>query len=224
MTTTAGEAKSSTVGNDYVRLNGPTVTAHKPLSQNEANNIAASGAGSYYISNRSGLSNKERVMVMQGIVRQGQSNFVSSPQMEFAFTALTSLTGISQVMVLSGLIKNFIAKLVAKKMAKKGRVFWSSGGNTAVRTAAENFAAKNGMTTLEMTRAGQNLTNLTKGMTWAEQAPMWQRLSAQFAKGADGTVHVFHNSGGIGINSVWGTIEYPILRSNGINIIFHIIP
>jgi hypothetical protein len=105
-----------------------------------------------------------------------------------------------------------------------GRVFWSGGGNPAVRAAAENFATKNGMTTLEMTRAGQNLTNLTKGMSWAEQAPMWQRLSTQFANGANGTIHVFQNAGGIGMNSVWGTIEYPILQSNGINIIYHIIP
>jgi hypothetical protein len=105
-----------------------------------------------------------------------------------------------------------------------GRVFWSSGGNPVVKTTAESFAAKNGMTTLEMTKAGQNLTNLTKGMTWAERAPMWQRLSTQFATGAKGTVHVFQNAGGIGVNSVWGTIEYSILRSNGVNIIYHIVP
>ncbi len=36
-----------------------------------------------------------------------------------------------------------------------------------------------------MTRAGQNLTNLTRGMSWAEKAPMWNRLSTQFAKGAN---------------------------------------
>ena len=90
--------------------------------------------------------------------------------------------------------------------------------------AAETFARENGMTTLEMTRAGLNLSKLTNGMPWAEQAPMWQRLSTQFAKDAKGIVHVFHNAGGIGINSTWGTIEYPILRSNGVNIIYHIFP
>lgn len=37
---------------------------------------------------------------------------------------------------------------------KGGRVFWSSGGNPAVEVAAREFAIKNGMTTLEMTRAG----------------------------------------------------------------------
>ena len=52
-----------------------------------------------------------------------------------------------------------------------GRVFWSGGGNSAVEIAAREFATKNGMTTLEMTRAGQNLTDLTKGLPWPAPAP-----------------------------------------------------
>lgn len=79
------------------------------------------------------------------------------------------------------------------------------------------------MKTLEMTRAGGDLTNLTKGMSWAEREPMWHRLSSQFAKGAKGDVHVFQNAGGISVNSTWGTIEYPILKGNKANIIYHII-
>ena len=105
-----------------------------------------------------------------------------------------------------------------------GRVFWSGGGNEAVEAAARKFATSNGMTTLEMTNAGKNLTNLTQGMSWAEKGPMWQRLSTQFAKGAKGTVHVFQNAGGINVKSVWGTIEYPILKQNGVNIIYHTVP
>lgn len=66
--------------------------------------------------------------------------------------------------------------------------------------------------------AGKNLTNLTKNMSWSEAGPMWQRMSATFAKVAKGTVHVFHNAQGINLNSVWRTIEYPILN----NIIYHI--
>ena len=101
------------------------------------------------------------------------------------------------------------------------RVFWSGGGNPAVEAAARQFATKNGFTTLEMTRAGKNLTNLTEGMSWAEKAPLWNRLSSQFARGARGNVHVFQNSGGVRINSTFGQIEYPILKSNNANIIYH---
>jgi len=110
------------------------------------------------------------------------------------------------------------------KGAVKGRVFWSGGGNEAVEAAAREFAIKNGMNTLEMTRAGKNLTKLTQGMSWAERGPMWKRLSTQFAKGANGTVHVFQNAGGINIESVWGTVEYQILKQNRVNVIYHIVP
>jgi len=71
------------------------------------------------------------------------------------------------------------------------------------------FAADNGMTTLEMTRAGKNLQKLTQSMTWEEAAPLWERLSKSFAEGAKGTVHVFHNgTTGVRIKSVWATISY----------------
>lgn len=105
-----------------------------------------------------------------------------------------------------------------------GRVFWSGGGNKDVEAAARKFATDNGMTTLEMTNAGKNLLNLTQGMPWTEKAPMWQRLSTQFARGANATVHVFQNAGGIGLKSIWGKVEYPILQQNGVNIIYHIVP
>ena len=76
--------------------------------------------------------------------------------------------------------------------------------------------------TLEMTRAGENLTNLTKGrMSWSEKGTMWDRLSSQFARGARGDVHVFQNAGGVRINSTFGRIEYPILKGNNVNIIYH---
>ena len=58
------------------------------------------------------------------------------------------------------------------------------------------------MTTLEMTRAGQNLTDLTKGLPWSEAGPMWRRMSAAFAKSTSGTVHVFQNARSISVNSV----------------------
>lgn len=108
--------------------------------------------------------------------------------------------------------------------ATGGRVFWSGGGNPAVEAAAREFATANGLTTLEMTRAGQNLISLTKDLPWAQAAPMWQRMSAVFAKGSSGTIHVFQNAEKIGAKSVWGTVEYPIIKEKGLDIIYHLIP
>ncbi len=108
--------------------------------------------------------------------------------------------------------------------SKGGRVFWSGGGNPLVEATAREFAVKNGMTTLEMTRAGKNMINLTRDLPWEKAGPMWQRISSQYAKGSSGTIHVFQNSGGIGVKSVWGTVEYPILIKNEVEIIYHIIP
>jgi len=45
-----------------------------------------------------------------------------------------------------------------------------------------------------MTRAGRNLSKLTKGMDWQIAAPMWRRLSAAYARGAKGTIHVIYHS------------------------------
>lgn len=107
----------------------------------------------------------------------------------------------------------------------KGRVFWS-GGAKAMSAAAE-FAKAEGQTTLEMTRAGQNLTNLTKGMPWTDAAPLWQKMSSTYANGvkAGSTIHVFQNAEtGVGLNSIWRTVEYPILKSKGVNIIYHLVP
>ncbi len=110
---------------------------------------------------------------------------------------------------------------VGNATVRTGRVFWSGGGNPAVEATARQFATKNGLTTLEMTRAGRNLTSLTRGMSRAESTPMWNRLSAQFAKGATGEVHVFQNAGGIRVGSTFGKVEYPILKSSNVKIIFH---
>lgn len=95
------------------------------------------------------------------------------------------------------------------------RVFWA-GGEDAMN-AAMKFAKANGLESLEMTRAGQNLRKLTLGMPWEEARPMWERLSAVYAKGAKGTVHVIQNESiGIRLNSIWTKIEYPILKNKNI--------
>ncbi len=101
------------------------------------------------------------------------------------------------------------------------RVFWS-GGDEA-RSAAEAFAKANGSTTLEMTSAGQELQKLTQGMDWVDAKPLWEAASRDFAEGAQGAVHVFHNgSRGVSLESVWRNIEYPVLRENGNDIIYNV--
>ncbi|MDD3036495.1 DUF6443 domain-containing protein [Bacteroides sp.] len=115
---------------------------------------------------------------------------------------------------------NWISKIFqTNKAVKQTRVFWS-GGDEAMNAAME-YASSNGMTTLNMTRAGKNLTNLVQDASPAEYAKMWQRLSAAYAKGAKGTAHVFLDAKGAADNSVWNTIEYPILKQNNIKIIKH---
>lgn len=78
------------------------------------------------------------------------------------------------------------------------------------------------MVTLEMTRAGKNMVHLTKDLPWEESIKYWQRISAAFARGAKGTVHVFHNAtDGVGVNSVWRTVEYGILKAKKVKIVYH---
>lgn len=111
------------------------------------------------------------------------------------------------------------------KSSGKSRVFWS-GGEKAKR-AAEAFAKKNGQTTLEMTKGGKKMETLTKNLTWPEKAPLWQKVSSGYANGvkSGSTIHVFQNAEiGVSLNSVWKTIEYSILNSKGVNIIYHSIP
>lgn len=93
------------------------------------------------------------------------------------------------------------------------RVFWS-GGEVA-KNAAENFAIKNGSTTLEMTEKGIYLTNKTKGMAWEEAKSLWDDASRQFAQGAKGEVNVFQRADvGVKTESVWARVEYPKLINN----------
>ncbi len=101
-----------------------------------------------------------------------------------------------------------------------GRVFWS-GKSAVAGKAAESFARANGMKTLEMTWQGKALTRLTNATSYKLTAPLWNRASASFARGATGPVNVFHNaSSGVRLNSVWRNVEYPILNGNN-RIIYH---
>jgi len=107
--------------------------------------------------------------------------------------------------------------------SNSGRVFWSGG--EAAEAAARQFAAQNGMTTLEMTRAGQNLSKLiaSKNLPWSEAGPLWQKLSSVFAKGAKGPVHVFINPQKMTPKSMWLTTEKPILEGKSIRVITHMV-
>jgi hypothetical protein len=113
---------------------------------------------------------------------------------------------------------------VTKRVAANSgpaRVFWS-GGDEA-RLAAEAFAGKSGGVTLEMTAAGQRLQQITKGMDWADAKPLWEAASANFARGATGTVNVFqHGTRGVSLESVWRGVEYPLLKQQGNGIIYNV--
>lgn len=48
------------------------------------------------------------------------------------------------------------------------------------------------------------------------------RLLAAYARGANGSVHVFQNANsGVRLSSVWRMTEYPTLNMSKVNIIFH---
>jgi RHS repeat-associated protein len=86
-----------------------------------------------------------------------------------------------------------------------GTVFWS-GRQGANRAAAEAFAQASGKSTLEMTKAGKALE--AAGGNIAQ----WKDLSAEFARNASGEVHAF--VGGSRVDSIWNTVEKPILMQN----------
>ena len=101
------------------------------------------------------------------------------------------------------------------------RVFWS-GGDVA-REAAETWAKANGGITLEMTAMGKQLTELTKNMAWEDAEPLWKEASAGFANSASGDAHVFQRASGVSTNSIWGNVEYQILKEKGIDVVYHVI-
>jgi hypothetical protein len=70
------------------------------------------------------------------------------------------------------------------------------------------------------------LEQVTPNLDWVTQArPLWIEASRDFAASASGQVHVFQNSAGISITSIWATVEYPTLISNPnvSEIIYHVI-
>jgi len=104
---------------------------------------------------------------------------------------------------------------------KRGRVFWS-GGIEVAGAVAKDYAKLFGGQTLEMTLKGKYLTILTKLKGYEAIRPLWEKASAEFAKDAAGTVHIFQNATeGVKVTSTFVTKEYPILKNNGVEMIFH---
>jgi RHS repeat-associated protein len=102
-----------------------------------------------------------------------------------------------------------------------GRVFWS-GGEVA-KSGAADFAAANGMKTLEMTPKGGIMNTVSPFLPRSVSNPIWNNLSTNFAKGATGEVNFFTTAAGPRPSSIWLTVEQPILQSNGVNVITNII-
>jgi RHS repeat-associated protein len=112
-------------------------------------------------------------------------------------------------------LKAAVSAWSAVSAAKGGRAFFSGAGTEA-------RAIEQGYQTLGKTRAGINLQNLidSKNIPWSQAEPMWQRLSATWAKGIPNgsSVPVFLNNPRAG--AVWFQTELPILQSKGVNLIY----
>ncbi|WP_141731577.1 RHS repeat-associated core domain-containing protein [Oligoflexus tunisiensis] len=101
------------------------------------------------------------------------------------------------------------------------RVFWSGPG---AMDAAAAYARANGGITLEMTPLGRALTKLTNVVGFKHTKGLWQKASERFARQAQGPVHAFHSADGVRLQSIWTRIEYPILKSRGVDINYHVSP
>ena len=70
-----------------------------------------------------------------------------------------------------------------------------------------------------MTTKGSIMNALSPYLPRAISSPIWDHLSANFARGASGEINVFQNAAGVGINSTWARIEYKFLQDS--NLIYH---
>lgn len=97
---------------------------------------------------------------------------------------------------------------------ENGAVFYSGPGNRAL---AEEFAAANGRTTLEMTPGGQwldqqQLFDAASGLSKEEAYGVWARASQRYAMEASGNAVGFAE--GANPLGIFNTVEYPALSSN----------
>lgn len=94
----------------------------------------------------------------------------------------------------------------------KNHVFWSGGA--ASQAAAETYALNTGGITLSQTPQGVLLSGVQGIVGYKEARPLWELASALFAKEASGEVHVFLNKANLASDSIWCTIEKPVLEAN----------
>ena len=73
-----------------------------------------------------------------------------------------------------------------------------------------------------MTIIGKTLDKITMENNFKLLKPLWNAASKNFAKGAKGSVHVFHSRKGVRLDSVWAKTEFPIIKKQRSNINFHI--
>ena len=114
------------------------------------------------------------------------------------------LGGIVIGAVVGALIGGTIGYVIGPS-ANSGLVLWSGNGNASVFQAAKSFARKNGLKILEKTKKGKILTKMQnklikeqgKDAAWKIMKPLFDAASEQFARTANGTVHIFLNAGGI---------------------------
>jgi len=116
-----------------------------------------------------------------------------------------------------------VARGVGAKIASRGtgRVFWSGGD--AVKTYAASRAKAEGKKTLEMTLRGRTLEKMNKVVPRESRVSrsLWNAASASWARGARGSVDVYHNATvGVRMGSTWRVTEYPRLVSR-VHIRYH---
>jgi hypothetical protein len=104
-----------------------------------------------------------------------------------------------------------LADNASQACSNVSQVFWS-GGDVA-KNAAKQVANEIGGKTLEMTRVGSYLEQINAPYS------AWQAASSNFANVASNSssaIYSIQNASGVGIQSIWATIEYPLLQGKDI--------
>lgn len=101
------------------------------------------------------------------------------------------------------------------------RLFWS-GGDLASEAALKFMDENPEWSTIGQTRAGQYLLEriVAEDMSWEQQKPLWEYLSAEWARGTEGTAPFFDGGASVSPASIWINTERPILWDKGIEIIY----
>jgi len=100
---------------------------------------------------------------------------------------------------------------------RNGAVFWT-GYHQGNQRAAMVWAKNTGRQTIEMTEGGRWLNSLLNGpnnpLTELETAHIWRAASAEFARGASGTVNAFTRGTTVDPAKVFYGLELKILQKN----------